>query len=77
MGLVVDNVNEVVYVDARQIEPTPPLGYGSHDHFLLGIARVRDRVTMLLDAGRVADIDALPPITQVLESESTTLLPLE
>ncbi len=54
MGVLVDQVQEVLSIDADKIEPAPSFGPGvmSAD-FILGIGKAEKRVIFLLDIGRV------------------------
>ncbi|MBN2673578.1 MAG: purine-binding chemotaxis protein CheW, partial [Deltaproteobacteria bacterium] len=55
MGILVDEVLEVLNVEAKDIEPPPKLGgmeTESHD-FILGVGKVDHRVIFLLDIGKV------------------------
>ncbi|NIA14837.1 MAG: chemotaxis protein CheW [Nitrospiraceae bacterium] len=53
MGIIVDEVSEVLDVDASQIEPPPAMGAGTDSDFILGMGKVANKVVMLLDADRV------------------------
>jgi len=54
MGLLVDQVLEVLSIEGSQIEPPPSFGGGSSEtDFLLGVGKAEDRVIFLLDIGRV------------------------
>jgi purine-binding chemotaxis protein CheW len=53
MGIVVDRVNEVVYVKAGEVEPTPSFGVALDTAFILGMAKVQGKVKILLDIDRV------------------------
>lgn len=53
MGIVVDQVSEVMDVHAEAIEPPPRFGSGVETGFLLGIGKIGDKVIMLLDIDRV------------------------
>jgi purine-binding chemotaxis protein CheW len=54
MGILVDQVLEVLSIDAGQIEPPPSFGAGAVDiEFIMGIGKAADRVIFLLDIGRV------------------------
>jgi purine-binding chemotaxis protein CheW len=64
VGLVVDGVSEVLQIAAADIEPTPDFGSGAVVRpYLLGMAKVRDKVKILLD------------IDEVAGNEETTILP--
>lgn len=59
MGILVDQVLEVLSIDASQIEPPPALGTAADTDFILGVGKTADRVIFLLDIGRVlSDADA-------------------
>jgi purine-binding chemotaxis protein CheW len=53
LGLVVDGVSEVLNIGAAEIEDTPDFGSGRAMPYLLGMAKVRDRVKILLDIDQV------------------------
>jgi purine-binding chemotaxis protein CheW len=54
MGLLVDQVLEVLNVEAANIEPAPQLGDGAvESKFILGVGKSGDRVIFLLDIGEV------------------------
>ncbi len=63
MGVLVDEVLEVLNIDGSWIEPPPNFGAGSDDSdFILGVGKVDTRVVFLMD------------INRVLSSEETTTL---
>jgi len=49
VGLVVDAVSEVLMVPQDAIEPTPELAAGVDADYLRGIARLQERLVILLD----------------------------
>lgn len=53
VGLLVDEVAEVVNVHDEQIEPPPSFGTRVDADFILGIGKVGDKVVILLDVDRV------------------------
>ncbi|HWQ15387.1 MAG TPA: chemotaxis protein CheW [Roseiflexaceae bacterium] len=53
VGMVVDKVTEVRKIPAGQIEPPAPLLVGVDSAYLAGIARLEDRVVILLDLDRI------------------------
>ncbi len=62
MGLVVDNVEEVVPVPAAEIEPTPEFGTRIDTGYILGMAKVKGQVKTLLDIDRVVAPEAVQQI---------------
>jgi len=53
MGLIVDSVEEVVNLAAGDIEPPPDFGANANIAYLLGMAKIKGQVKMLLDLDRV------------------------
>ena len=53
IGMVVDEVSEVMDIPAAAIEPPPNMGSGQDSDFILGMAKVKKRVAILLDIDRI------------------------
>jgi purine-binding chemotaxis protein CheW len=53
LGIVVDSVAEVLNITAAEIEDTPNFGHGSATPYLLGMAKIKGRVKLLLDIDEV------------------------
>ena len=53
MGLVVDNVEEVINIATADIEETPDFGVQLDTQYLLGMAKIKGVVKSLLDIDRV------------------------
>ena len=53
MGIVVDGVAEVLNLSAADIEDTPDFGEGTATPYLLGMAKVKGKVKILLEIDRV------------------------
>jgi purine-binding chemotaxis protein CheW len=53
MGMLVDEVSEVLSVAREQIEAPPSFGAGVDTDFILGMGKVGAKVVMLLDVDRV------------------------
>lgn len=49
MGIIVDDVVEVLHITAADIEDTPDFGQDASIPHLLGVAKIKDRVKILLD----------------------------
>ncbi len=49
MGIVVDEVSEVSNIKQEQIDPPPSLGAAIESNFLIGLAKIKDSVIMLLN----------------------------
>lgn len=59
MGLIVDGVEEVVNVSAAEIEPAPDFGASVDTSYVLGMAKTKGQVKVLLDIDRVVASEAL------------------
>lgn len=53
MGIIVDGVSEVLNLTAAEIEDTPDFGEAVAGQYLLGMAKVKGKVKILLDIDRV------------------------
>lgn len=53
LGIIVDEVSEVLDIAEEQIEPPPSFGASVDTNFMLGMAKTEDKVVMLLDIGKV------------------------
>lgn len=67
VGMVVDAVSEVLRVPAEAVEPPSPLVSTTDTAFIRGIAKVDDRLVILVDLAKVLSKD---------EQSSVTSLPL-
>lgn len=64
MGLIVDSVEEVVTLNAAEIEPTPDFGTKISTDYLLGMAKVKGAVKTLLDIDRVVAPDTVKAMSE-------------
>ena len=67
MGIVVDGVAEVLNLAVADIEDTPDFGDGTATPYLLGMAKVKGKVKILLEIDRVlasTDLHALNSLVQ-------------
>mgnify|MGYP000580152556 CR=1 FL=1 len=53
LGVIVDKVSEVLEIGAEEIEPPPALGTQVDTQFILGMAKTKDSVKILLDIDKV------------------------
>ena len=56
VGIMVDGVSEVLRVSAEAIEPPSPIVTTVDSAFIRGIAKVADRLVILLDLGKVLSV---------------------
>jgi purine-binding chemotaxis protein CheW len=66
MGIVVDGVAEVLNLAVADIEDTPDFGDGVATPYLLGMAKVKDKVKILLDIDRVLSSHDLGALTELM-----------
>jgi purine-binding chemotaxis protein CheW len=57
IGMVVDGVSEVLSVPDDSIEPPPPMVTTVNSAFIKGIAKLADRLVIILDLGKVLTIE--------------------
>ena len=65
MGILVDQVLEVLNIEGAQIEPPPMSGAGACENdFILGVGKSERRVIFLLDIGRVLSNEEVLDLVQ-------------
>ena len=64
LGLVVDTVREVLHVPAREIGPAPEAATGGQAGFIAGVAKVADRLVIILDIGKVLSGEERTALTE-------------
>ena len=62
MGVVVDSVSEVLPISEDEIEPPPSLGLSLDTSYILGMAKTKDDVKILLDIDRVMTSEEIQAI---------------
>jgi purine-binding chemotaxis protein CheW len=66
VGVVVDGVSEVLNLSAAEIEDTPDFGEGFSGSYLLGMAKAKGKVKILLDIDRVLSTQDLQHLREIL-----------
>jgi purine-binding chemotaxis protein CheW len=66
MGVVVDGVSEVLNLNGSEIEDTPDFGEGFSRGYLLGMAKVKGKVKILLDIDRVLSSQEMQNLNEIL-----------
>jgi len=64
IGLVVDEVSEVLNISGDQIEPAPSLGTQVETHFILGMAKTESAVKILLDIDKVLSAEEMDALSR-------------
>jgi purine-binding chemotaxis protein CheW len=67
MGIVVDGVSEVLNLTGSEIEDTPDFGEEISGSYLLGLAKVKGKVKILLDIDRVLSTPDLHNLNAILQ----------
>lgn len=65
MGIIVDEVSEVLYIESGQIEPPPCFGTSVNTDFLMGMGKVGEKVIMLLDADKVLSREEVAVLSEI------------
>lgn len=63
LGVVVDNVSEVLDLGAGDIEPAPAFGSTLRSEFLAGVGKVGGRFVILLDVNHVLSVEEMAALT--------------
>ena len=71
MGIIVDEVAEVLDIQAADIDHAPEFGSNLHTDFILGIGIVKGSVKILLDIDRVLNASEVRAIQAVSQGTST------
>jgi purine-binding chemotaxis protein CheW len=66
MGVIVDGVSEVLNLGGAEIEDTPDFGEDAGGRYLLGMAKVKGKVKILLDIDRVLSSQDLRGLSEML-----------
>jgi purine-binding chemotaxis protein CheW len=59
MGIIVDRVVEVIYIDFDQIEDAPAFGKKHETHYILGLANAGGKVKILLDVDKLINAEEI------------------
>ena len=59
VGFIVDQVLEVLELEAESIEPAPTLGANYKAEFITGMARANDDFVMLLNMAKIFSLDEM------------------
>jgi purine-binding chemotaxis protein CheW len=73
MGIVVDSVTEVLNISAADIEDTPNFGQGVATPYLLGLAKIKGKVKLLLDIDEVMNSHELSGFDVLKRQDVPTL----
>lgn len=66
IGLIVDNVSEVLNIDENNIVPPPNIKAGFHNRYVKEIGKVGSEVKLLLDCDKLLNDDEIDAINDTL-----------
>ena len=66
IGLIVDNVAEVINIDDNNIVPPPDIKTGFHNRYVRGIGKVGNEVKLLLDCDKLLNEDELETLNKTM-----------
>jgi purine-binding chemotaxis protein CheW len=64
MGIIVDEVSEVLNIVQDQIEPQPAFGAGMETDFIIGMGKLESKVVILLDIDKVLKGEEIETVVQ-------------
>ena len=67
MGILVDKVSEVLDIDSEEIEDAPSFGSSFNAQFIMGMAKTKDSVKILLNIGAVLNTKEVLEVANVAE----------
>ena len=66
MGMVVDEVSEVISIDPGRIEPAPDLGTQVRTEYISGMGKLDDRLVILLDIDKVLTDEEIAALSEAM-----------
>lgn len=63
IGLIVDAVEEVININATEIEAAPDFGTALNTEFIMGLAKIKGSVKTILDIDRVLSAETLSALS--------------
>ncbi len=64
LGVIVDNVSEVLEIGPSEIEPAPSFGTTLRSEFIAGVGKVGERFVILLDVAHVLSIEEMAALDE-------------
>lgn len=69
VGIIVDAVAEVLRITSDQVEQAPAVVSGIGKEYLLGVAKLEDRLLIILDLNKVLSAEELGFLDEVMDGE--------
>jgi len=67
-GVTVDKVNQVLDINTAEIEPAPTLGNQINASFISGMAKIQDKLLIILNIEKVMTIDELSMVGSIQQT---------
>jgi purine-binding chemotaxis protein CheW len=67
IGVVVDNVSEVLDIKSEEVEDTPQFGHEIDTSFIMGLGKAKDKIIILLDIDKVLSTEELEIVEQLAQ----------
>jgi len=67
IGMIVSAVSEVLTIEDKVIEPSPPMVRNVNSEFIIGIAKIDKRLVILLDLAKVLSGEEKKQVTKAIE----------
>jgi purine-binding chemotaxis protein CheW len=74
LGFIVDSVTEIIRVPDEEIENTPPALKNFDKRFLSGVAKVDDKLILLLNFKEILTLDEEQQVKDIIEQNKTEIL---
>jgi len=69
IGMIVSAVSEVLTIEDKVIEPSPPMVSNVNSEFIIGIAKIDKRLVILLDLAKVLSGEEKKQVTKAIEDK--------
>ncbi len=67
IGVVVDNVSEVLDIKGEEVEDTPQFGQDIDTSFIMGLGKAKEKIIILLDIDKVLSAEELEMVEEIAE----------
>jgi len=69
IGMIVSAVSEVLTIEDKVIEPSPPMVSNVNSEFIIGVAKIDKRLVILLDLAKVLSGEEKKQVTKAIEDK--------
>lgn len=69
IGMIVSAVSEVLTIEDKVIEPSPPMVSNINSEFITGVAKIDTRLVILLDLAMILTQEEKKQVTKAMESK--------